>query len=196
MSMIPFIMRRIMSRPYASAFFMALVLSATVGAQSTQRQTPRLTIESLTGRDSFDLYCASCHGAGGIGNGPVASALRTPPADLTTLALRNGGIFPRDRVAAFVEGSGRTVPAHGSSDMPVWGAIFRGLETSAAATKVRLGNLVAYVESLQKADSAGGPTRAAPQSGADLFRTYCASCHGENGTGSGPLAGQLRRSPP
>jgi mono/diheme cytochrome c family protein len=185
-----------MDRCFAFGFVIAVVLSASAGAQSTGRRAPQLALESLTGRDSFYLYCASCHGTGGMGNGPVSSALRTPPADLTTLARRNGGIFPRDRVAAFVEGSGREVPAHGSQDMPVWGTIFRGLETSEAATKVRLSNLVAYVESLQTVEAAPSPARASQLSGADLFRTYCASCHGVNGTGSGPLAGQLRRSPP
>jgi mono/diheme cytochrome c family protein len=56
-----------------------------------QPQAPQILIESLVGRDSFDLYCASCHGAQGRGNGPVASALRATPADLSALALRNNG---------------------------------------------------------------------------------------------------------
>ena len=62
--------------------------SAQTGRSSP---TPTLALESLTGRDSFDRYCASCHGADGRGGGPVASALRTRPTDLTTLARRNGG---------------------------------------------------------------------------------------------------------
>ena len=32
-------------------------------------------------------------------------------------------------------------------------------------------------------------------SGHDLFRTYCASCHGTSGLGDGPLASSLRRKP-
>ncbi len=32
--------------------------------------------------------------------------------------------------------------------------------------------------------------------GRTLFNTYCASCHGTEGTGSGPLAAALRRLPP
>jgi mono/diheme cytochrome c family protein len=31
--------------------------------------------------------------------------------------------------------------------------------------------------------------------GHDLFRTYCASCHGTTGVGDGPLASSLRRRP-
>jgi mono/diheme cytochrome c family protein len=31
---------------------------------------------------------------------------------------------------------------------------------------------------------------------AELFRTYCASCHGTRGRGDGPVAGELRKLPP
>ena len=75
-------------------------------SQSTQ-QTPRpLAIESLGGSESYGFYCAPCHGRSGKGDGPVASALRTHPADLTTLAERNGGAFPRERVYAYVDPDG------------------------------------------------------------------------------------------
>jgi mono/diheme cytochrome c family protein len=101
------------------------LFAQTPDARSTQTGrsslTATLTPESLTGRDSFDRFCASCHGVDGRGGGPVASALRTRPPDLTTLARREGGTFPRERVAAFVEGTDRVSLTHGSSDMPVWG---------------------------------------------------------------------------
>lgn len=32
--------------------------------------------------------------------------------------------------------------------------------------------------------------------GADLYRTYCASCHGTSARGDGPLADSMRRRPP
>lgn len=32
--------------------------------------------------------------------------------------------------------------------------------------------------------------------GADLFRMYCASCHGTSARGDGPLAASMRRTPP
>ena len=31
--------------------------------------------------------------------------------------------------------------------------------------------------------------------GHDLFRTYCASCHGQTGAGDGPIASAMRRKP-
>jgi mono/diheme cytochrome c family protein len=32
--------------------------------------------------------------------------------------------------------------------------------------------------------------------GSEVFRTYCATCHGTSGKGDGPLADQLRKRPP
>jgi mono/diheme cytochrome c family protein len=170
------------------------VRSAETGRSS---QTPTLAVESLTGRDSFDRYCASCHGVDGRGGGPVASVLKTRPPDLTTLARREGGTFPRERVAAFVEGTERLSLTHGNGDMPVWGRTLRSLDSSDARIKVRLANLVAYVESLQLAVEQAAPARTvAPMSGAQLFRTHCASCHGENAAGGGPISAQLRNAVP
>jgi hypothetical protein len=65
------------------------------------------------------------------------------------LAKRNGGTFPRAEVTSFVTGTGRTPTAHGPSDMPIWGPIFRALDPSDARTKQRIENVVAFIESIQ-----------------------------------------------
>jgi mono/diheme cytochrome c family protein len=109
----------------------------------------RLMIDSITGEDSFNFYCATCHGRDGKGSGPVAASLRTPPADLTGLARRNRGTFPRTEVMSFVTGTGRPVTTHGPGDMPVWGPIFRSLEISDPRVKIRIENIVDYIEMLQ-----------------------------------------------
>ena len=106
----------------------------------------------------FDFYCASCHGRDGKGGGRTAPALKVPPTDLTTLAERNKGIFPAARVEAVLKGTEKlSTPAHGSSDMPVWGPIFRGLDTRAEVNESRIGNLVKYIESIQAKAKAEGP---------------------------------------
>src|SRR5688572_15051452 len=103
-------------RTTCSLVVAGLVMSAALArAQLRDQQTPSIVTESLVGRDSFDLYCASCHGPDGRGNGPVAQALRTRPADLSVLAQRNNGAFPRNRVRSFVTGTGRTPAAHGTT---------------------------------------------------------------------------------
>lgn len=41
------------------------------------------------GRDLFMAYCAKCHGAGGVGDGPSAGSLRVQPANLTLVKDRS-----------------------------------------------------------------------------------------------------------
>ena len=124
---------------------------APTAAQSARAGQPqRLIIESMTGEDSFRFYCAPCNGVTGRGDGPVTAALKTRPADLTTLKKFNVGTFPRSAVIASVVGTGRAVPSHGPSEMPVWGPIFRALDPSDARVKVRIENIVDYIESLQR----------------------------------------------
>ena len=175
-------------RGILAAGVLAVAVATPLGAQS-ESQTPPILIESLTGRDSFELYCSPCHGKTGRGDGPVAPALRAKPTDLTRLSQRNGGVFPADGVRAIVTGVGRPMAAHGTSDMPVWGPLFRAFESD-VRVRVRIANIVDYIESLQQ--KPGGSTDPGPQ----LFRTYCASCHGVNGRGAGPAAEQLRKTPP
>ena len=120
-------------------------------AQTTGTRNPPLVIESVAGNDVFAFYCASCHGRNGGGDGPVARSLKVPPPDLRLLARHNRGEFPRSRVETFVtHGAGGSSPAHGTSEMPVWGPVFRGLGDTATRSEVRVANLVQYLESIQE----------------------------------------------
>ena len=103
----------------------------------------------MAGPDLFQFYCAPCHGRDGRGSGPVAAVLKTPPADLTKIAERRAGTFPRADIIGFVSEGPALIPAHGTIDMPVWGPIFRSLDSSEARIRVRIDNLVSYLESIQ-----------------------------------------------
>jgi mono/diheme cytochrome c family protein len=135
--------------------FAAFLLISTMAVAGSARQResaadpPSLSITSMTGEDSFNFYCATCHGRDAKGRGPVAVALKTQPTDLTALSRQNGGNFPRAEVVSYIDGTGRVLPTHGPGDMPVWGPIFRALENSDPRVKVRIQNIVAYIESLQ-----------------------------------------------
>jgi mono/diheme cytochrome c family protein len=94
----------------------------------------------------FDSYCASCHGKDAKGTGPAAKALVKAPADLTTIAKRNGGTFPDVKVKRFIEGADE-INAHGSRDMPIWGALFRDLNRDTA--QIRVQALNDYLKGLQ-----------------------------------------------
>jgi len=50
----------------------------------------------------------------------------------------------------------------------------------------------------EKAKSVTGKAvlKASDLSGAEMYQTYCASCHGIDGKGSGPAAGALKKAPP
>ena len=171
---------------------MLATLTGQAAAQRPQGAAQRpLAIESLTGRDNYVMYCSTCHGAEGRGDGPVAAALTTKPSDLTVLSRENGGTFPRARVMSFITGAERErVRAHGSGGMPAWGPIFSALDSSDTRARQRLDNVVRYLESIQSASTAANDL------GTRLFRTHCATCHGVDGRGAGPMAGQLRRTPP
>lgn len=119
-----------------------------VRAQTGPRTAPPLVIESMYGPDLFRMYCASCHGRDGKGAGPTAAALKTAPPDLTTLARRRNGVFPRADVELIVRGP--ATPSHGSADMPVWGPIFYALEPSDARVAARIRILVDHIASLQQ----------------------------------------------
>lgn len=77
------------------------------------------------GRQEYESSCAVCHGATGKGDGPMRPYLLNRPSDLTTLAARNGGVFPAQRVAEIIDGrSAVEIGSHGPRDMPVWGRIY------------------------------------------------------------------------
>ena len=144
-------------------FLMAvlLVCCITLGAQTAApaggnqaakpeiKHVPASYTSPSSGKQMYDSYCASCHGVDGKGDGPAAPALKVPPTNLTTLAIKNGGIFPGAHVATEIQGGAMT-PAHGSKEMPVWGPIFMAIGGhSAAQVQLRIRNLTNYLESIQ-----------------------------------------------
>jgi cytochrome c5 len=173
------------------SWFIFIAAVASAGARGkTSEQSARLesrpsAIDSLGGTDSYRFYCAPCHGRGGTGDGPVALALRVRPADLTTLAERNGGAFPSERVRAYVTGTGRRVAAHGDSEMPVWGPAFRALDRSMTRAQTRIAAIVSHIASLQVKDE-----------GAELYRANCASCHGPSAVWRHDRGGMRRPTRP
>jgi hypothetical protein len=93
-----------------------------VGARSTSSQVTAGVRWTRDGEKLFRTYRAACHGVDARGNGPVAAALTTPPSDLTLIAASNGGSFERDRLVRYIADGTSPVTAHGSKEMPVWGA--------------------------------------------------------------------------
>jgi len=118
---------------------------AGAGEPATTGQAARGPADQ--GAEMYRGYCAPCHGAKGIGDGPAAAALKTKPTDLTRLTASNKGQFPAQRVAMVLE-FGVVVPAHGSTDMPTWGSTFRVMGDE-ASVRQRVTALTRYLESIQ-----------------------------------------------
>ena len=147
------------SRMVCLAPIVLLICTVGMSAQTAPPTTPvnKPTVKHVpapyttpsSGKAMFDAYCASCHGLDAKGDGPAAPALKMPTTNLTTLAAKNGGVFPAAHVAAVIQGDAMT-PAHGSKDMPVWGPIFMSIGGhSQADVQLRVRNLTTYLESLQ-----------------------------------------------
>jgi mono/diheme cytochrome c family protein len=104
----------------------------------------------VSGSYAYRTYCASCHGADGKGEGPLAESLRFHPPDLTLIAKRNGGAYPAERVHRIVDGR-RPLPGHGGPDMPIWGDAFKNPETGFDDVKVKekIRSVVDHLRTLQ-----------------------------------------------
>ena len=106
------------------------------------------------GAEVYSVFCQSCHGAEGRGDGDFADLLSVRPADLTEIAARNGGDFPAMDVMRQIDGRAR-VEGHGVI-MPVFGPLF---DLEVAITKADSGqpivtsrsiaDLSAFIESIQ-----------------------------------------------
>jgi len=138
----------------STALLVALLFSsAAIGAAQEKekviKKTPIQHTSPAKGEEMYMSYCAVCHGKDGKGAGPAVSALKVPPPDLTTLAQRHDGKYPSSHVATILR-HGTEVPVHGTSDMPVWGPLFRSVSRSDdAIVMMRIANLNSYLESLQ-----------------------------------------------
>lgn len=132
-----------------AGLFAATATTASDDKVKNKTDQPVHLIHSLAGPDLYRGYCASCHGTEGKGDGPVAPALNSKMPDLTTIAQRNGGIFPGARVNKIISGD-EIILAHGTREMPVWGPIFHQVEEDRDYGEVRLQNLTNYLKSVQK----------------------------------------------
>lgn len=133
------------------ALLLPLVLLTALGACLPGGQSESATAVP-TGAEDFQSYCATCHGSGGTGDGETAASLAKAPANLTTIAARNGGTFPMTRVMAHIWGyaqeDGRVMPKFA----PLLDGnlvLFDSGDGIATPTPVRLVQLGQYVQSLQ-----------------------------------------------
>jgi mono/diheme cytochrome c family protein len=136
----------------ARAAFVPLALIAAGCAAVTAMPEPP------EGRALYADYCAVCHGPEGRGDGPLAGEGGLRPADLTRIAARNGGTFPRAEVLSTIDGYTRGQVE--GPEMPEFGELLMG-ETVPVDTgdgvlspvPRPLAALLVYLESIQEVPS-------------------------------------------
>jgi mono/diheme cytochrome c family protein len=130
-----------------AAALIGLGLFAVTGVASAQ-------VRADMGRLEYEANCVACRGAEGKGDGYYGKVINVKMPDVTTIARRNGGVFPIEKVMMLIDG--RDVPAaHGVRQMPIWGIdyslksaeIYRNFPTHDPETYVRV-RILALVDYL------------------------------------------------
>lgn len=137
-------------RPCLPAIVIAAATALASGCMAGTRPELAGTPE---GAELYRQHCAGCHGARGLGDGPVAPLMSVAVPDLTRIAARRGGRFPEDEVARIIDGLS-PLAAHGSRQMPVWGYEFYSPdaddETAQRQATERVERLTRFLASIQQ----------------------------------------------
>ncbi|MCC7410090.1 MAG: cytochrome c [Gammaproteobacteria bacterium] len=107
---------------HSSKRFSAALAAATVlcvGAAQAAAPQPQDTVGA--GKIQYRSNCAVCHGPEARGDGPLSTFLTKKPTNLRGLTQAHGGTFPFGQIYDVIDGRGK-VGAHGTREMPVWGA--------------------------------------------------------------------------
>ncbi len=120
----------------------------TLAAQPPTMEQTRV-INSLDGATLYGAYCAVCHGPAAKGDGPMSKMLVVKTPDLTRIAERHGGKFPRAQMDGIISGETPSLGGHGTREMPIWGPIFSQVSWDMDLGRVRTDNLARYLETLQ-----------------------------------------------
>lgn len=139
----------------AAAF---VLMSGSVAGQVSIKLVPMTEHQATlsTGEALYGELCVACHGTGGLGDGPAISALVGTPSNLTVLAARNHGSFPREEVKVAIAGRFRE-DAHGSIGMPSLYRAFAGVHPKQRLYRrqifamQQIDKLADYLESIQVA---------------------------------------------
>ncbi|MEO1261542.1 MAG: cytochrome c [Bacteroidota bacterium] len=127
-------------------FFGLLLLAISCSDTANQNEAV------AEGNELFQSYCVICHGKYADGRGNMADRLNTPPMDLTTIAKRRGGNFPKEVIFNIIAGKDN-VPGHSvGTDMPAWWDTLKKSEDISNDKEVRqkIEHIVAYLKEIQK----------------------------------------------
>lgn len=89
--------------------------------------------DAAAGKAKYDLFCVTCHGPAGTGDGPASTALNPKPKNLQATAKTDAELKKTIQEGGVAVGL--------SSLMPPWGA---------SLTEADIDNVIAYIRSLKK----------------------------------------------
>jgi cbb3-type cytochrome c oxidase subunit II len=153
-----------------------------------------------TGKLQFLEQCASCHGLAGDGTGPEGAYLNPKPADLRKLpAQLSSGVFGSNHQGVLL--ARITFGVQGTA-MPYWGElltqrqrwndvrfVFDSFVTGAARSTSSVmgdGRVPAQYVRTDPGIFEAEIATISPSAGKMLYATWCSTCHGITGKGSGP----------
>jgi mono/diheme cytochrome c family protein len=149
------------------------------------------------GKQIFLQHCAHCHGLAGDGQGWDGQYLNPTPADFRDMAgMTMGPNAQGEHLAKVTFGIKDTAMPYWGEWMPesmrwdavkyLMGAFMQGLPVNQSIYESSGGQIAAnYVTASSQVFLDEGHTIPTDQ-GADLYQSYCATCHGDDGQGQGP----------
>ncbi|HKW92438.1 MAG TPA: c-type cytochrome [Methylomirabilota bacterium] len=156
--------------------------------------------DTTAGRHVYVKWCAGCHGDGGAGDGPAASAMLPRPRNFTGAIYKirstASGQLPTD--ADLMHAIDAGLPG---SAMPAWkGRLSDGERRNVMAYLKTFSSFFAdtsqHVVSLKFSSAPGGGSgggAAALKEGRQFYDSIgCRKCHGDQGRGDGPSAPTLK----
>ncbi len=137
-------------RAQATVGLFALLLSLVVVSRPAASDSAAWRENLADGKQEYEENCVSCHGADGRGQGDLGQKLFKKPTDLTTIAARNEGQFPFQRIFEIIAGD-TPVAGHETMHMPEYADRMKGdnFKPGYHQAHVRILQLTHYLESLQ-----------------------------------------------
>jgi high-affinity iron transporter len=114
-----------------------ILAAASTGAAADDAAAKVAAADAAKGAQVYAMYCATCHGPAGAGDGPVGKTLQPPPRNFQTADFKYGAT-DQDHFDVISNGA---ASKGGSPLMAPWGAVIPEADRWA---------LVKYINSLKK----------------------------------------------